>query len=89
MYLWRIQRRQNSLDQLYSRFPGWAIKSLLDTEKKPTVLTYLPPIQTPITDYGTIFEIFHQSEQYAKQSNMKYTHITFDCGAIMKAYHVI
>ena len=49
----------------------------------------MSPIQRPITDYGTIFEIFHTSQNLSKQSNMLYTHITFDLGAAMKAYHVI
>ena len=53
------------------------------------MITYLPPIETPITDYGTLFEMFHRSEQIAAQSNMKYTHITLDCGAAIKAYHVL
>ena len=26
--------------------------------RDPTVMTYIPPIQRPITDYGTILEIF-------------------------------
>lgn len=87
--IWKAQRYMNSKDQLHSRLAGWVIKLSSDIEKSPTTMTYLPPIETPITDYGTIFEIFHRSEQLAKQCNMKYVHITFDCGAAMKAYHVI
>ena len=87
--LWKTQRRINSTDQVFSRFPGWTIRATRDIEKRPTVITYLPPIETPITDYGTMFEVFHKSEQLSRQANMKYTHITFDCGAIMKAYHVV
>ena len=49
--------------------------------RDPTVMTYIPPIQRPITDYGTILEI---SRKLAKQSNMQYTHITFDLGAAIK-----
>ena len=46
-------------------------------------------IETPITDYGTLLEVFIKSEEMAKESNTTYTHITMDCGATMKAYHVI
>ena len=49
-----------------------------------TVMTYIPPIERPITDYGTILEIFRTSRKLTKQSNMQYTHITFDLGAAIK-----
>lgn len=52
-------------------------------------MTYLPPIQLPITEYGAIFEIFHKSRELSKQANMSYTHITLDVGAAIKSYHVI
>jgi hypothetical protein len=52
-------------------------------------MTYLPPIQTPITEYETIVQVFTVSRELSKQSNMQYTHITFDAGAAIKAYHVI
>ena len=61
---------------------------MFQIQQKRTVMTYLPPIETPITDYGTLFEMFYRSEKLAAQSNMKYTHITLDCGAAIKAYHV-
>ena len=52
-------------------------------------MTYIPSIQRPITDYGTILEIFRTSRKLTKQSNMQYTHITFDIVAAIKAYQVI
>ena len=54
-----------------------------------TMMTYLPPILTPITEYPTIIEMFYVSRQLAKQSNMTYTRITLDVGAAIKAFHVI
>ena len=56
---------------------------------KQTKLTYLPPIQMPITEYGTFFEMLRQSRELARKVNMKYTHITLDVGAAINAYHVI
>ena len=88
LYLWKILRKINEKDQLYSKFCGFVI-DLIKTEQKRTVMTYLPPIETPITNYGTLFEMFYRSEKMAAQGNMKYTHITLDCGAAMKAYHVL
>ena len=89
LYLWKCFRMLEENDQTYPRFAGLVILMLQQEDKNATSLTYLPPIERPITDYGTIFEVFYRSEKMAEQSNLKYTHITFDCGAAMKAYHVL
>ena len=88
LYMWKCFRKLEEDDQTFPRFPGFVIKLLKKKDQNLTVLTYLPPIETPITKYGTIFEIFHRSEKMAKQANMKYTHIVMDCGAAIKAYHI-
>ena len=87
--LWKLNRYANCSKQNLPRFAGWIIKLFHVMHKEPTRLTYLPPIPTPITQYGTIIEIFLQSRQMAKQCNMQYTHITMDVGAAIKAYHVL
>ena len=89
MSAWILCRHINEGEQRFSRFSGWIIEMMKNEEVKPTVLTYLLPIEAPITDYNNIFKVFYQSEQLAKQSNMKYTHIFFDCGAAMKAFHIL
>ena len=76
-------------DQLFPRFPGYVIQLFQTQDLKSTTITYLAPIETPINDYGTLFEMFFRSEKLAAQSNMKYTHIVLDCGAAIKAYHVL
>ena len=78
-----------SLDQVNPRFGGWVILFFETIDSKQTKLTYLPPIQKPITEYATFFEMFRQSRELARKANMKYTHITLDIGAAIKAYHVI
>ena len=52
-------------------------------------MIYLSPVQTPITKYETLFEIFRKSLDLAKKADMKYAHVTLDVGAAIKAYHVI
>ena len=52
-------------------------------------MTYLPPIQTAITEYPTIVSLFEKSRKLAKNINMMYTHIIMDVGAAIKAYHVV
>ena len=52
-------------------------------------MKFLPPIQTPITEYPTIVSLFETSRKLAKNANMIYTHIIMDVGAAIKAYHVL
>ena len=87
--VWKSLRHLTSLDQVNPRFVGWVIMLFETIDSKQTKLTYLPPIQKPIAEYGTFFEMFRQSRELARKVNMKYTHITLDVGAAIKAYHVI
>ena len=48
-------------------------------------MAYLSPVQTPITKYETLFEIFRNSFDLGKKANMKYAYITLDVGAAIKA----
>ena len=89
LILWKSLHQLCSSNQIYPRFSGWILKEFQLFDQNSTVLAYLPPIQKPITNYETIFEIFHTSRNLSQQSNILYTHITFDLGAAMKAYHVI
>ena len=53
------------------------------------MITFLPPILHPITQYNTVIECIKQSQKLASASNMKFTHITVDGGAAMKFFHVV
>ena len=87
--LWKSVRYLNAANQTNPRFVGWIVRRFQQAHSKATLMTYLPPITSPITEYPTIIEMFHQSRQLAKQSNMCYTHITLDVGAAIKAFHVV
>ena len=86
---WKSVRYLNANNQRDPRFVGWIVKKIQKAHSKATMMTYLPPILTPITEYPTIIEMFYVSRQLAKQSNMTYIHITLDVGAAIKAFHVI
>ena len=86
---WKLTRYLNSEDQNTPRFVGWIINNFRKNESQPTTITYMSPIETPITDYVTFVKMFMISRKLAEQSNMLYTHITLDVGAAIKAYHVI
>ena len=81
--------RCTSLDKReYSKFRDFIMK-LHSEQKTATLMTYLPPVQTPITKYETLFEMFRKSHDVAKKTKVKYAHIILDVGANIKAYHLI
>ena len=86
--LWKICRYKN-VGNILPRFSGLVATLYLKPGSEKSVLTYLPPIPKPITEYSTIMEVFYQSRNISKQGNMKYAHIVMDVGAAMKAYQVI
>ena len=58
-FIWLLSRTLSAKDQVVSVFSGWTInvqKNFDEIEK--TILTYLPPINSPITEFSTICEIF-------------------------------
>eukprot|EP00794_Sanderia_malayensis_P002237 gene2237-2552_t len=54
---WKLARYLNSEDQNTPRFVGWVINHFKKNESQPTTMTYMPPIETPITDYATFVKI--------------------------------
>ena len=60
--LWSILRNVNSNDQVAPPFSGFGVKDRLKNgvkeECEKTKLTYLPPIDASITDFGTIYKLF-------------------------------
>ena len=79
----------NSSPQSIPRFVGWVIQAFGKLHSKMTMITFLPPILHPITQYSTVIECIRQSQKLASASNMKFTHITVDGGAAMKFFHVV
>ena len=80
--LWKLLTSE-SPEKGWSRFMGFVIK-LYQTERNQTIMTYLPPIQTPIT-----VSLFETSRKLAKNANMMCTPIIMDASAAIKAYHVV
>ena len=81
--LWKLSGSPEN--EGWPRFIGFVIQ-LYQTERNQTAMTYLPPIQTPITQYLSLFETFRK---LAKNANMMYTHIIMDAGTAIKVYHVV
>ena len=47
-------------------------------------LTYLPPIDAPITDFGTIYKLFEMLLLRAGKVNVSYVNLTLDYGTIIQ-----
>ena len=87
--LWKAFRYAGIEKKNIPRFACLVVKLFGRIDLQRTYLTYLPPITKPITEYGTIIEIFYQSRILSQKFNMQYTHITMDVGAAMKAFQAI
>ena len=88
--LWKMLRvAHSSGNQLLPRFVGWVLQIYGMQNSSPTIMTFLPPILNPITEYSTVLECIYQSQRLSRASNMKYTHVTTDAGAAAKFFHVV
>ena len=87
---WKIMRRVfNTSPQPKPCFVGWVIQPFGRLHSKMTMITFLPPVLHPITQYSTVIECIKQSQKLASASNMKFTHINIDGGAAMQFFHVV
>ena len=88
--LWKIMRRVfNSSSRSLPRFVGWVIQAFGRLHSKMIMITLLPQILNPITQYSTVIECIKQSQKLASASDIKFTHVTVDGGAAMKFFHVV
>eukprot|EP00112_Aurelia_sp_Birch-Aquarium-sp1_P021922 Seg6008.1 transcript_id=Seg6008.1/GoldUCD/mRNA.D3Y31 product="hypothetical protein" protein_id=Seg6008.1/GoldUCD/D3Y31 len=66
LLLWKLMRRNYStFPQCISRFVGWVVLALGVPHSQETEITFLPPINNPITDYSTVLECIRQSQSLA------------------------
>ena len=90
--LWIVIRKRSTLDQIVSTFAGWnthVTKIKLTSPLKKTVMTYLPPINSKVTEFDTIYRYFEYLQQLAAEANMPYVNITLDVGAAMSAFKLL
>ena len=60
------------------------IKFYADEILPQTSMTYIPPVQTPMTNYGTQTEVFQKSNKLAMQA-----YKIIGVGLAVQAYHLI
>ena len=56
---------------------------------KQTVTTYLPPLNSPVTEFATIFKYLTYMQSLAKSVNMPHVNVFLDIGAAMNACKLV
>ena len=89
--LWSYLRKQNGFDQIVPVFKGWMlqIRSLDQHNITKTVETYLPPLASNVTDFGTIQQYLSYFQKLAKDVGMPYVNVVLDVGAAMNALRTV
>ena len=83
LYVFRlVLQHLASSDQILRRFSGWCINMQNNLEPlKKTIVIYLPPLNSPITEFGTVYKLIKVLQSQASKVNMPYVNITLDVGA--------
>ncbi|XP_066933544.1 uncharacterized protein [Clytia hemisphaerica] len=87
--LWLVLRYQCNTNQQIAAFKGWNLKQNMENSKeKPikTTETYLPPINSKVTEFRTILQYLQYLQNLSTTMNMKYVHVTMDVGAAINCY---
>ena len=54
-----------------------------------TVLSYLPPINSKVTEFKTIVRYLEYLQMLSSEPNMKYVNVTLDVGAAINAFKTV
>ena len=67
--LWNILRHISSVNQKVPSFSGWQVlvREIDNVATEKTVMTYLPPINSPVNEFSTILGFLHTCRSYAKK----------------------
>ena len=91
--LWSILRNVNSNDQVVPPSSGFGVQDRLKNGVKEecvkTKLTYLPPTDVSITDFGTIYKLFEMLLLRARKVNVPYVNLTLDAGHYVNACRML
>ena len=92
-FVWCFLRKMNSKDQAVSSFSGWMLqlytKCKEQSDIQKTIETYLPPINSKVTDFNTITQYMSYLLELAYSVIMPYVNITLDVGAAINAHKLL
>ena len=87
--IWIVLRHQSSMNQQIPVYKGWNLKqNMVNVKENPvkTTETYLPPINSKVTEFRTIFQYLQYLQNLTVTMNMKYVHVTMDVGAAINCF---
>ena len=90
--LWYYLQFLASEDQMLPTFSGWCVSKdinylLVKNEQvEKTTIIYLPPVNSPSTEFSTIKKVFEILIERVKLVNIPYISVTLDAGGALKAY---
>ena len=91
--IWALWHLIQSSDQSIPAFSGWSVrmqqKAMADIAVQKKQMTYLPPVNSPITEFVAKWRIFEIIQEQAKEKNMKYASRTLDIDAALNAFKVL
>ena len=91
--IWALLRLIQSSDQSIPAFSGWSVrmqqKAMADIAVQKTQMTYLPLVNSRVTEFATMSRVFEIIRNKPKKKNMKYANITLDTGAALNAFKVL
>ena len=88
-FLWVWTRHHNRFDQIVPSFPAWLLQDRDSSNLRKTVMTYLPPISTKVTEFSTIWTYMNYLQSLAESVNMPFVNITLDVRAAINAYKLL
>lgn len=87
-YFWTWLTENNTFDQA---IPSFSASFLLFCNKesiKKTVTTYLPPLDSKVTEFKKTVTYMKYLQNLANDVNIPYVNITLDCGAAVNAFEM-
>ena len=91
-FYWIVLRLLTLFQALFPNFAGCQLmKRKFDGTQiaAKTVLTYLPPIDAPVTSFNTIYAYLRYMQKLSSEVNMPYVNVSLDVGAAINAYKLI
>ena len=91
-FLWLMLRSKTTREKLFTNFAAWRLLLRKFKKQQPankTVVTYLPPINAPVTSFSTIYQYLTYMQKLYRESNMPFVNVTLDCGAAVNAFKLV
>lgn len=87
--LWVVARRESSANQVILSWTGFNIRARSDHTVSADNVSYLPPIDGPVSNLSTVWELLQRSLQIRKQLQLPAIVCVFDQALYAKAAEIV